>query len=272
MYDLSPILGFAVTNSELKRRLRESDYGTVEEHLEALNKYKMWMPEVLQDKQQVHLGLLIAILLDAQNNPSRIQTIKEVVNAKWLMKHPLYSHRSVPKSDNFTKGTIFNIVVGCSRDPYFDGDLLDNPRCAGMFRDDIIERIHHKTMPIYMDKHGNIKLFFEGSTDKCNIFMEDDSLEIPQETLEYLYKSRGIKSAVVSKAGPGGFKKVEVFELSDHIKGEHLYTWLMVGVFALVLVFAIVLYLSYVSNTVKQQHPAVSQPLAARSIVDPNLM
>lgn len=190
MYDLSPILAFSVSNSELKMRLRENDFGRVEEHLDALNMYKMRQPEVLQDKQQVNLGLLVAHLLQAQNNPPRMEQLKEIVNKKWLMKHVVYSHKSVPKSDNYTKGTVFNIVVGCSRDPYFEGNLLDNPRCAGMFRDEVIERVHHKTMPVYMDKHGNIKIFFE---DTCNIFMEDYSLTIPEDTIKYLYKKRGIK-------------------------------------------------------------------------------
>ena len=47
MYQLSPLLAFAATNGELKRRLREEDYGTVKEHLNTLNKYKMFIPAML---------------------------------------------------------------------------------------------------------------------------------------------------------------------------------------------------------------------------------
>lgn len=61
MYDLTPILSFALTNAELNKKLREHDYGRLEDHLDALNMYKMRMPEVLQPEQQVHLGLLMAL-------------------------------------------------------------------------------------------------------------------------------------------------------------------------------------------------------------------
>lgn len=260
MYDLTPILGFAATNGELKKRLRDANYGKVEDHLDALNKYKMWMPEVLQDSQQVHLGLLMAQLLEAQNNPTRIQHIKELVNSKWLVKHPMYSHKSIPKTDTYSRGTIFNLVVGCSRDPYYEGNLLDNPRCAGMFRDDVIERVHHKTMPIYMDKHGNIKVFFEGSTDTCNIFTEDGSLEIPQASLDYLFKKRGVKTAIISKSGTKGFEKTDIFQLADRVKGENSSTWLLLALFALVIICVIAFYLSYVTNTVNNRSYGLKEP------------
>ena len=168
MFKLTPILA---TNAELKKRLQESSYGTVEEHLKALNKYKMLRPEQLQLQQQVHMGLIMALLFDAQNNRVKIQHIKDVVNNKWMKSHPIYNHKHIPKSDYFNRGTIFNIIVECSRDPYFQGDLLDNLRCAGMFADQVIERVNHKTTPVYMDKLGNIKAFFDGSTDICNIFV-----------------------------------------------------------------------------------------------------
>lgn len=262
MYDLTPILRFAVTNAELTKRLREKDYGNVADHLKALNNYKMLAPEVLQEEQQVHMGLLFAQLLDAANNPARIQSVKEMVNSKWVKPQPVWSKdgNEGSRSSNYTKGTIFNIIVGCSRDPLYKGNLLDNPRCAGMFRDDVIERVHHKTMPIYMDRFGNIKIYFEGSTDTCNIiFKEDAYLPIPLASLEYLYSRHGIEKAIIStnsvdsQSGQNnGFEMSEVINLKDLIQTDkhNTNTWLLVGLFIVVVVCIVAFYLSYASQAV----------------------
>lgn len=253
---MSPILGFAATNAELKKRLKENRYGSVAEHLKGLNKYKMLTPEVLQLKQQVHMGLLMALLFDAQNNSGKIQHIKDIVNNTWMKKHPVYNHKHIPKSEHYTRGTIFNIVVGCSRDPFFQGNLLDNPRCAGMFRDEVIERVHHKTMPIYMDRHGNIKVFFEGSTDTCNIFVEDPSIEIPESSLKYLHDKRGVRVAIRSHSGEYGFKRVDIFKLQERIMRESSNAWIVLGLIAVAVIIAIAVYISYITNhATLGQHP-----------------
>lgn len=259
MYELSPILAFAATNAELKKRLRENSYGTVEEHLSALNGYKLFTPDILMPEQQVHMGLLMALLFDAQNNPSQIQHIKDVVNDKWMKRHPVFSNMHIPKSEYHTRGTIYNIITGCSRDPHFQGDLLDNPRCAGQFRDDVIEKVHHKTMPVYMDKHGNIKLFFEGSSDTCNIFVEDPDIDIPQQSIKYLHDARGVRRAIVSQCGTQGFKRVEIFDLKEKMATDSSNTWLIIVMVAVAIIIAVAVYISYVTNHMTLQQPGLKR-------------
>ncbi len=95
--------------------------------------------------------------------------------------------------------------------PILSGNLLDNPRCADQFRDDVIERVHHKTMPIYIDVRGNIKIYFYGNADTCNIFMEDPSIEIPMKTL---YKYKSVRTAIVSKVGAQGFQRIVISQIN----------------------------------------------------------
>lgn len=121
--------------------------------------------------------------------------------------------------------------------------------------------------PIYVDNHGNIKLYFEGSTDTCNIFMEDPTLEIPLTSLKYLYYKRGVRSAIVSKAGKRGFEKTEVFELADRIHAgkdvpqskDNFAMWVTIVIIILVMIGLGAFYISYVTNTVGNKYYGVKE-------------
>lgn len=63
------------------------------------------MPDVLQDEQQVHMGLLMAQLLDASNNPTRIYHIKEIISKKWFMKDPDFPELHIPSLTSIARGT-----------------------------------------------------------------------------------------------------------------------------------------------------------------------
>lgn len=99
MYNLTPTLSFAATNEELQKRLRAKKYGKLEEHLDALDAFKMRMPEVLLEDEQVHLGLLMTQLLDATNNPEKMQGRGE------LIRNPDFPNATVPKSSYYTLET-----------------------------------------------------------------------------------------------------------------------------------------------------------------------
>lgn len=250
MYDLSPLLSFAASNGPLQKRLKERDYGTIEEHLDALGPFKMYMPDVLDSDTQVHMGLLLNIMLTAANDPAKGQEIKDIVDAKWLESNSNYPHSKVPKKSYFTTGNVASIIVGCSRDPHFRGMLLDNPRCVIAFRDDVTERIDHSSIPIYVDSRGNMKLFYDGDSDTCNIFMEDATLEIPERSWQYLY-DRGIKKAIISEAGTKGFESISTVTIANKIAkhnsdSTNAALWILVALLIALAIVAIAFYSSYV--------------------------
>ena len=255
MYDLTPLLSFAATNPVLTEKLRKQEYGSVADHLDALKSFMLLCPEVLPQDQQVNMGLLMAKMISAADDPKEIKQIRDVVNEKWMLKNPKFNDKHTPNTDGFTKGSIYNIVVGCSRDPYFQGQLLDNPRCIGMFRDDIMERIHHKTTPVYMDQRRNIKVYYEGNSDVANVFMEDDTLRIPEKTLDYLANHSGVKTVLLSKAGPRGYERFGSIDISDRATskkdtGSSSFWWLL-AIVGVCIVLGIVAYVSYSTTHVQ---------------------
>lgn len=262
MYDLTPILSFAAINEVLQERLRAKDYGKIEDHLDALDSVKMYMPEVLDSKQQVHVGLLLAMLINASNNPPAMQAIKDTIDKKWLVTNPEFPNSKVPKNSHYTPGNILTLTVGCSRDPYFNGELLDNPRCASQFRDDLIEKVHHLTLPVYVDASGNMKLYSDAETDVSNVFMEDITLNIALNSWQFLF-DRGVRTVILSKSGKRGFEKVKTLDLTELLgKGkcsDNVAMWVMLAVVAILVVVGITTYTSYVSHTIHKGTPYVPQ-------------
>lgn len=271
MQDIVQLLRFVTVNSKLQDKLKNKDYGKVEDHLDALDSVKTYMPEVINAEQQVHLGLLMAHMIQSSNNPAAMQRIKDAVDKKWsFVRNPDYPNSKVPQYSHYAPGNILSFVVGCSRDPYFHGELLDNPRCAEQFRDDIIEKIHHKTMPVYVDVDGNMKVFYEGDTDMCNIFMEDDSLQIAVNSWKYLY-GRGIRKAIISKAGNRGFERVRTIMLKDVIEADqpkdNMSMWIMIAILITFVVVIVAFYMAYVTSTVNRSQREVVQPLPIPQVV-----
>lgn len=217
-----------------------------------MNPFKMYMPDVLDSKIQVHMGLLMDHMLAAANNPAKSQEIKDIIDAKWLESNAHFPHSKVPKKSYYTAGNVASIIVGCSRDPHFRGMLLDNPRCISSFRDDVAEKIDHSSVPIYVDSRGNMKLFFDGTSDTTQIFMEDSSLEIPEKSWKYLY-DRGIRKAVISEAGSKGFEVIATVQVEDKLGLEHSETssgnaaiWMLVAMLIAVVIVGIAFYSSFV--------------------------
>ncbi len=176
MYD------FLKNNATLNSDIAARNVGDMDSNLDKLIPFRSYQPRSLPSDLQVIFGKVLYILQSNQIT----EAVKNTVTSKFE-----------DTSKNYVIGSVYKVIMGCSRDPLFKGALLDNPRCAMSLLEQDLKMADTADTPMMLDKNGYLVCNHTGTSDVGNLLMLDKRLALKKEQLDMMKNMYGLKKVNV---------------------------------------------------------------------------